>query len=451
MQHIHFIAIGGAAMHNLAIELKRKGFNVTGSDDEIFEPSLSRLRLHGLLPQSFGWFPEHIDKNIDTVILGMHARPDNPELLKALDLGIEVVSYPEFLYNRTKDKKRVVIAGSHGKTTTTAMILHVLKQNKMSFDFMVGSQIEGFDLMVGLSEQSDVAIFEGDEYLSSPIDRRSKFHWYKPHIAVITGIEWDHVNVFPTFEMYVNTFGEFIANMPSDGRLFWYENDNELTYLIGRAGQAVNTVPYSGLKWHKSDGKSLVCYGDNEYQSNLFGDHNFQNMHAALLVCLQLGIESANFFDAMSSFKGASRRLQQIKDAEKPVFFDFAHAPSKVRATANAVRQMYSDRKIVACYELHTFSSLSKSFIPNYKDTLNNVDKVIVYYNTNVLEHKGITSLEPSFVANCFRHSNIEVVTDNIKLFDNLSDEWRSGAAILLMSSGNFGGFDVAKWAQALV
>ena len=197
--NVHLIAIGGSAMHNMAIAMHKKGFNVTGSDDEIFEPSKTRLAKLNLLPAKEGWDTNNIHKGIDAVILGMHARADNPELLKAQELGLKIYSYPEYIYEQTKDKTRIVIGGSHGKTSITAMILHVLNYHKVDCDYMVGAQLDGFDTMVKLTKEAKIAVIEGDEYLSSPIDRRPKFHLYKPNIAILSGIAWDHINVFPTF------------------------------------------------------------------------------------------------------------------------------------------------------------------------------------------------------------------------------------------------------------
>ncbi len=450
MRNIHFIAIGGAAMHNLAIVLKNKGFNVTGSDDEIFEPSLSRLKLSGLLPEKYGWFPEKITSSVDTVILGMHARIDNPELKRALEIGVSVVSYPEFLYNLTKDKTRVVVAGSHGKTTTTAMILHTLKTYNLKFDYMVGSQIENFDLMVGLSDSAKVAVFEGDEYLSSPIDRRSKFHWYKPDIAVVTGVEWDHINVFPVFEEYVATFRNFMETVPEGGKIFWYRGDNELQTISESPKIKASIKAYEGFDWKKCNGYSEIEINENKYRMQLFGNHNFQNMNAAMLVCLELGIDTNSFFKAMESFKGTSRRLQRIKDAENPIFLDFAHAPSKVRATVLAMRQMFPDKRIVACYELHTFSSLNHKFIPLYSNTLDKSDKAFVYFNVNVLKQKNMTAIEPSFIVDSFKHDNLDVYTNNSLMFEQIAHEWELGSVVLLMSSGNFGGFDILEWSKIL-
>ena len=450
MQRVHFIAIGGAAMHNLAIALKEKGYQVTGSDDEIFEPSRSRLEKQNILPQEFGWFPHKIDASIDTIILGMHARPDNPELLKAKELGLNIVSYPEFLYQQTSNKKRIVVAGSHGKTTTTAMILHVLKHLNFKFDYMVGSHIDGFENMVGLSHDAQIAIFEGDEYLSSPIDRRSKFLWYKPDIAILTGIEWDHINVFPTMESYIDTFKQFIETISSTGKLFWYKNDIEIQKLIETTKIKGSQYQYEGLEWTKESNGSIVTYNNQKFELKLFGDHNFQNLNAALQVCIELGIEPVQFFESMQNFKGADRRLQLIKEGSNPIFYDFAHAPSKVRATVAAVRKLYPDKKIVACYELHTFSSLNKEFLTHYNATLDNADTAYIYFNPEVIKHKNMEALDPNFVHQCFQHKNSTVITDNDTLFKNVEKAWKEGSVILLMSSGNFGGVDPTKWADKL-
>ena len=450
MLRVHFIAIGGAAMHNLAIAQKEKGFQVTGSDDNIFEPSLSRLKRYDILPKQFGWFPEKIDATIDTIILGMHARPDNPELLKARELGLNIVSYPEFLYQQTCNKKRIVVAGSHGKTTTTAMILHVLKDLNFKFDYMVGSHIDGFENMVGLSHDSQIAIFEGDEYLSSPIDRRSKFLWYQPDIAILTGIEWDHINVFPTMELYIDTFKQFMETMPANGKLFWFKNDIEIQKLIKTTKIKSSEYQYEGLEWIKESNGSIVKYNNQRFNSKLFGDHNFQNLNAALQVCLELGIEAAPFFESMQNFKGADRRLQLIKESSNPIFYDFAHAPSKVRATVAAVRKSYPDKKIVACYELHTFSSLNKDFLEHYQATLDKADVAYVYFNPEVIKHKKMEALDKKFVSKCFNHNNITISTDNTVLFQEIEKEWNNGAVILLMSSGNFGGINPVKWANQL-
>ncbi len=450
MQRIHFIAIGGAAMHNLAIAMSKKGYKVTGSDDEIFEPSRSRLLAAGLLPETMGWYPEKITPNIDLVVLGMHARIDNPELQKAMSLGLKIMSFPEFLYNNTKDKQRVVVAGSHGKTTTTAMILHGLRFAGKDFDYMVGSQIDGFDLMAYITEKSTLAVFEGDEYLSSPIDPRSKFLWYKPQIGVITGIEWDHMNVFPTFDKYVQAFADFAQTILPEGVLFCCNNDPVLKVLCTSTKISANIQFYEVLKWEKSTEGSIFYHNGKVYRTSLFGDHNFMNMQAALLVCKQLGMDETLFCRSMESFSGARRRLQTIKVANNPVYYDFAHAPSKVRATVAAVRAAHPNKKIVAGYELHTYSSLNKDFIPHYANTFDRADEVLILFSPEVLQHKCLPMLDPEFIKASVKHPNTTVFTDAGQMFQTLKQRWKNGTVLLLMSSGNFGGIDPESWAMGL-
>lgn len=348
--NIHFIAIGGAAMHNLAIALHKKGFKITGSDDEIFDPSRSRLQAHGLLPKTFGWFPERINSSIDVIILGMHARKDNPELLRAQELNLKVYSYPEYLYEQCKDKKRVVIGGSHGKTTITSMVMHVLKELDYKFDYMVGAQIEGFDTMVQLSHDAPIAIFEGDEYLSSPIDSRPKFHWYKPHVALLTGVAWDHINVFPTWENYVEQFTLFADSLAQDATLIWYLMDPELQKIADQLRPDIKSLAYEELPCQLNQGKSTVTFNGHSYTLSVFGSHNLQNVNGARLLCAELGIADDKFFESISTFKGAAKRLQTLRsEGSSAVFLDFAHSPSKLEATVKAVKQQYPDRKLVAC------------------------------------------------------------------------------------------------------
>jgi len=450
MQRIHFIAIGGAAMHNIAIALSKKGFKVTGSDDEIFEPSLSRLKAAGILPDAFGWFPQRITPDIDTVVLGMHARSDNPELLKAQELGLNIVSFPEFLFQQTKNKQRVVVAGSHGKTTTTAMILHALRFAGKTFDYMVGSQIDGFDLMADISDNAPLAVFEGDEYLSSPIDRRSKFLWYQPHLAIITGIEWDHMNVFPTFESYINAFRLFAQKIPANGKLFCCSHDEVLKSMISKGSISCEVVFYDGLPWQQINGASSFQYRGKTYRTSLFGDHNFQNMHAALLVCLDLGIDADLFCRSMESFSGAKRRLQTILAAENPIYYDFAHAPSKVRATVKAVKALHPKQKVVAAYELHTFSSLNRDFIPHYAGTFDLADEVMIFFSPDTLKHKNMPLLDAQFIKNSVKHPSVNVYTAPEPMFEHLSRRWNDGSVVLLMTSGNFGGFNPIAWVDNL-
>lgn len=438
---IHFIAIGGSAMHNLAIALHKKGYIVSGSDDEIFEPSKSRLAAHNLLPKIKGWNPECINQSIDICILGMHAKKDNPELERAQSLNIPIVSYPEFLYNETKNKKRIAIAGSHGKTTTTAMIMHVLKTLNINFDYMVGASLEGFDTMVNLENNNEIAIFEADEYLSSPIDLRSKFLWYKPHISVITGIAWDHINVFPTFESYLATFNKFVETIEKEGIVFWYEEDTHLQKLMANHTNIRNTSYKEFENTTNKDGATIYL-NNNEVRLNVFGKHNLQNMHAAYHVIKELNISDNDFFNAIKTFKGAARRLQVLKQSPSFVYYDFAHAPSKVKATIEAVKNQHQTDKLVACLELHTFSSLNKEFIPQYNGTMNAADEAIVYYNPTTLKHKQMPALDEHFVQQSFNHENCKIFTKSEDVRKYLQKKQAEKANILVMTSGNFDGID---------
>ena len=450
--HIHFIAIGGAAMHNLAIALHQKGYKVTGSDDEIFDPSRSRLKKHGLLPNTYGWFPENIDKDIDVIILGMHARKDNPELVKAQALNLKVFSYPEYLYEQCKDKKRVVIGGSHGKTTITSMVMHVLKQLNYKFDYMVGAQIEGFETMVQLSHDAPIAIFEGDEYLSSPIDLRPKFHWYKPHIALLTGIAWDHINVFPTWENYIEQFKIFSDQIEKNGTLIWYLLDEQLQNIANHLRKDIKSLAYDEMQANVAKGKSTVTFNNLDYTLSVFGAHNLQNINGARLVCAELGIDDNDFFQCISSFKGAAKRLQTIKETDDAaVFLDFAHSPSKLSATVKAVNDQYPDRKLIACMELHTFSSLNKDFLPQYKNTMSEADIAYVYFNPEVVAHKKLPAISEEMVADGFATSNVKVFSDTEKLQNVLLNTKWENTNLLFMSSGNFSGIDFFEFADKLL
>jgi UDP-N-acetylmuramate: L-alanyl-gamma-D-glutamyl-meso-diaminopimelate ligase len=430
---IHFIAIGGAAMHNIALDMKAQGNDVTGSDDEIYEPSLSRLKEAGIAPEAFGWFPEKIHGHLDMVILGMHAKSDNPELLKAVALGVKVYSYPEFVYQHSQDKKRVVVAGSHGKTTTTAMILHVLKKTGHTFDYLVGAQLDGFERMVQLTD-APLIIIEGDEYLSSPIDRIPKILHYKPDIAVITGIAWDHINVFTTFEMYQEQFLKFVDTIVADGVLIYYETDVHLKSIIAERPNG-NHLAYQTLE---RNGEQVV-FENQSFPVSVIGDHNFQNMNAARLVCQQLGINYDMFFGAIRDFIGASKRLQKIAESEhRVVYLDFAHAPSKVKATTDAFKHWFGEKKLLAVLELHTFSSLNPAFIPEYHDSLNAADKALVFFNVHTLKMKNMPDLDEEFITDSFGHSDIKVFTDEKLLLSYLTSEEYRMYNILLMTSGNF-------------
>ena len=437
---VHFIAIGGSAMHNLALALENKGYKVTGSDDEIYEPSLSRLKEAGLCPDSFGWHPDKITTDIDVVVLGMHARKDNPELLRAQELGITIMSYPEFVYQQSKEKDRVVIAGSHGKTTTTSIIIHVLKEVGIDCDYLVGAQLEGFDRMVRLTN-APVIILEGDEYLSSPIDARSKFSHYHPTKTVITGISWDHINVFPTKESYFERFSDFINDHEGGTSIHYFDGDQGLIELIRKSSSPAKKTPYNGLKLQDS---GHVEYGGEIYNFPLIGEHNLQNVNAALNICIELGVQVNKFFEALQSFKGAGKRLQKIFETNNAVgFLDYAHAPSKVKATTNAVSKNYNALDLIGVFELHTFSSLNKAFLPEYKGALDMAKQAIVFFDEHTLKMKKMPELSKDFVAFCFNHPNLRVY-DNVSEFHHfLNTIDLEGKALLLMSSGNFGKFDL--------
>ena len=448
---IHLIAIGGSAMHNLALALHQKGYTVTGSDDEIFEPSRTRLEKSGLLPQKLGWFPEKITCDIDAVIVGMHAREDNPEVIKAKQLWLKIYSYPEYLYNQTSEKKRVVIAGSHGKTTITGMIMHVLNHYKRDFDYMVGAKLEGFDTMVKLTDSAPLAIFEGDEYLSSPLDKRPKFHLYKPHIALLSGIAWDHINVFPTFENYKQQFRDFLDLMEPNGTLYYYQGDPELVDIIESSTSQVNMIPYVEHENMVRDHITYLLTQSGSYKLNVFGKHNLQNISGAKLICNQLEITDVEFYKAISSYKGASKRLQVLhNDSSKSIFLDFAHAPSKVKATVAALKEQYPDRKLIACLELHTFSSLTKEFILEYNGTLSLSDSAIVYYNPKTIAHKKLPELSKEYIQKAFNYTNLNVFTDSKELQRFLKKQDYKNSNLLFMSSGNFDNIDLHQLAEDL-
>ncbi len=449
---IHFIAIGGSVMHNLAIALHKKGYQVTGSDDKFFDPSKSRLEKYGLLPEKEGWHPEKIDLNIEAVILGMHAREDNPELIKARENGNKIYSFPEYLYEQTKNKTRVVIGGSHGKTTVTSMIMHVLKTYHHQFDYMVGSQIEGFETMVGLSNESDIAVFEGDEYLSSALDRRPKFHLYKPHTAVITGIAWDHVNVFPTFENYVKQFEIFTSCIEENGTLIYYEPDKIVKNITEIASKNLTKIPYKEHPFITENNQTYLLNNHTQIPVSLFGKHNMANIEAARNVCSKLNISDDNFYQAIQNFKGAQKRLDLIKEKNNQrVFFDFAHAPSKLKATVEAVKSQYPLQKLVACIELHTFSSLNKSFLPEYKNTMKKADQAVVYFNPETLKHKKLEMITKTDIQEGFHSKNLLVFDNAKKLQSYLLNEQHGESNFLFMSSGNFDELNIRELSEKLI
>ena len=447
---IHFIAIGGAAMHNLALAIQQKaGYIVTGSDDEIFDPARTHLEQAGLLPKQMGWHPELITPDIDAIILGMHAREDNPELVRARELGLRIYSFPEYLYEQTKDKFRIVVGGSHGKTTTTAMILYVLNRLGIEADYMVGAQIEGFERMVRLSDTAKYAVFEGDEYLTSPLDLRSKFLWYHPNTAILTGIAWDHINVFPTFDLYVDTFRKFADTLEPNGTLIYYSADSNLQSIAQGARKDIHCRPYS-------------AYTGN-VPMQVFGRHNMENLQAACLACQTIGIQAEDFYREISTFTGAANRLEKIAQTETSVAYkDFAHSPSKLRATVQAVRERYPDKRLIAAMELHTFSSLMADFLPQYNGCMAMADVALVYFNPKVIEHKRLTPITAEEVRQAFATDNVEVFTESLALQNRMKELFESnqtkdntiqkkGIALLMMSSGTFDGVDVKQFAQDLL
>jgi UDP-N-acetylmuramate: L-alanyl-gamma-D-glutamyl-meso-diaminopimelate ligase len=448
----HFIAIGGSAMHNMAIALYEKGIVVTGSDDEIFEPSKSRLNKRGLLPLEEGWFPEKITADLDAVIVGMHARKDNPELLRAQELGLRIFSYPEYIYEQTKNKTRVVIGGSHGKTTTTAMILHVAKHCNLECDFLVGAQLEGFDCMVRFTENARFAVIEGDEYLSSPTDLRPKFHLYHPDIALLTGIAWDHINVFPTFENYVHQFEIFLDKISPSGALVYCSLDPEVKRISELHGGDFKKIPYAVHPHAVRDGVTYLTTSAGEVPLIIFGEHNLQNLQGAMEVCRLMGVNDADFYEAMKSFKGAARRLEPVKEtADSVIYKDFAHSPSKLKATTSAFKAQFTGRRLVACMELHTFSSLNANFLGEYKDSMKAADKAYVYFNPHTIEHKKLPPISPQQVKDAFASDNVEVYTNSSELMQELKSQSWQNANLLLMTSGNFDGVDFVQLADELI
>lgn len=448
---IHFIAIGGSAMHNLAIALKNKGYEITGSDDEIFDPAKSRLEKYGILPKKTGWDPQNITPDIDAVILGMHAREDNPELVRAKELNLKIFSYPEYLYEQSKDKTRVVVGGSHGKTTITSMIIHVLQHLDIDCDYMVGAQLEGFEVMVRLTDSAKIMVIEGDEYLTSPIDRRPKFHVYKPNVGIVSGIAWDHVNVFPTFENYVEQFEIFAKLIPQNGQFIYCDEDAELRKL---STKVTNTTlkPYGIHPYVIEDGVTYLETPQGRVPLMIFGKHNLMNINAARLACNAVGVTDEQFYDAIRTFKGASKRLELIaKNGNRAAYKDFAHSPSKLKATINAVREQYPNRKLVACMELHTFSSLSESFLKQYAGTMDEADVAYVYFSPAAVAHKKLPPISTKMIYDAFGRADLHVFDDSRKLTDSLiSLDW-DNSVLLLMSSGNFDGINLNEFGEKIV
>jgi UDP-N-acetylmuramate: L-alanyl-gamma-D-glutamyl-meso-diaminopimelate ligase len=441
--NVHFIAIGGAAMHNLALALHNKGLHVTGSDDTIFEPSKSRLNAAGLLPTQFGWYPEKITSNLDAVVLGMHAKQDNPELLKAQELGLKIYSYPEFLYEQSKHKTRVVIGGSHGKTTITAMILHVLNYHDIDVDYMVGAQLEGFDVMVKLTDDADFIVLEGDEYLSSPIDRRPKFHLYQPNIALLSGIAWDHINVFPTFKNYIEQFKIFVDSITVGGSISYNTEDINVKTIVEQSENQIRKFPYQTPEHKIEAGLTYLDTEEGPLPLEVFGAHNLNNLAGSKWICQQMGVDQDDFYEAISSFSGASKRLEKVAENTNCVVYkDFAHSPSKVKATTQAVKSQYPKRELVACLELHTYSSLNAEFLEHYKNTLDAADTAVVFYSPDAIEIKQLEAVSKTQIATAFEREDLIIFTDPTLFEAYLMALKYDHKTVLLMSSGSYGGLD---------
>lgn len=445
MTKVHFIAIGGSVMHQLAIALKNKGYQVTGSDDEIFEPALSNLQQAGILPPATGWNAASITPDLDAVILGMHAREDNPELIKARELQLKIYSFPEYIYQESKNKTRVAIGGSHGKTTTTAMVMHALQQNHQAFDYLVGARLEGFAQSVNITD-APVIVCEADEYPASAIEKRPKFHFLHPQIAVLTGIAWDHINVFPTYEIYKEQFAIFIRQMEAGQVLIYNNTDTELVNLVTATGGHLKLIPY-GLPAHTiRNGVTQVTFGENTASLEVFGDHNLLNLHAAKLVCNELGVSDAEFLAAIATFKGAAKRLELVaKDDHCVIYRDFAHAPSKVKATMEATKHQFPDRKLIAVLELHTYSSLNADFLEQYHGALDTADIAVVFYSKHALEIKRMPDLAPELIAARFGRDDLHVFHNREKLEAFLTAQSYQDTNLLLMSSGTYDGLDFSK------
>ena len=449
--NIHFIAIGGSAMHALAIALHKKGFKVAGSDDAIFEPSKSALEKSGILPSNPGWFPEKITRDLDAVILGMHAKKDNPELLKAQELGIKIYSYPEFIFEQCKTKTRVVVGGSHGKTTITSMILHVMHYHDRQVDYMVGAQLEGLENTIQLNDDNDFIVIEGDEYLSSAIDLRPKFHLYEPNIALLSGIAWDHINVFPTYEDYIEQFRIFVSKIVNGGILVYNEEEPELKKMVENSTNPIRKHPYHTPEYYIEDGETILVTPEGDMPLEIFGKHNLSNLAGAKWVCQHMGVDEEDFYEAIASFKGASKRLQKIKESgDFIVFKDFAHSPSKVNASLKAVKEQFQGKKIIACLELHTFSSLNQDFITEYKNSLDAADEAIVFYSLEAVTHKNLKPISSAIITSVFGRDDLRIITETADLENYLKTSNFDNSVLLFMSSGNYGGIDLERLVNEL-
>ncbi len=441
---IHFISIGGSAMHSLAIALKQKGHEITGSDDAIFEPSRSKLAKYGLLPENIGWNEQYITEELDAIILGMHAKADNPELIKAQELGLKIYSYPEFLFEQSKDKTRVVIGGSHGKTTITSMILHVMNYHEKEIDYMVGASVTGLENPVHLTDENDFIVIEGDEYLSSAIDRRPKFHLYQPNIALLSGIAWDHINVFPTYENYVEQFKVFIDSIVNGGILVYNEEDEEVKRLAEESENPIRKHPYHTPDYHLDGDSTILDVPEGELPLEIFGKHNLNNLAGAKWICQHMGVDEDDFYEAIATFSGASKRLEKIAETDSAIIFkDFAHSPSKVAASTAAVREQYPNKKLVTCLELHTYSSLNSEFLKEYRNSLEPADEALVFYSPDAMALKKLEPVSIDQIREAFNKHGLKVFTTSESFKEELQKLSLKDSVLLMMSSGNYGGLDM--------
>lgn len=445
MKHIHFIAIGGAVMHQLALALQRQGNVVTGSDDEINDPAKGNLAAAGILPEESGWFPERITNNLDAIVLGMHAKGDNPELIKAKQLGIPVFSFPQYVYEVSKNKKRVVVAGSHGKTTITSMIMHILRHQNMEFDYLVGARVAGFEQSVQLTD-APIIVLEGDEYPASVEEKRPKIFFYHPHISVLSGIAWDHINVFPTYDIYCNQFEQYLEGIEPGIPLFYNNEDNEVIRIVEKSARHLNAIPYDMPAFHYDNGTAVLDTKEGEVPVSVFGRHNLLNMNAAIAVCMELGISRADCYNAIASFTGAAKRLEKLTEGNGIVAYrDFAHAPSKLKATLDAVREAYPAHTLIACFELHTYSSLNEQFLKEYAHSMDAGDNAIVYFSHHALSLKGLPALQTDVVKKYFEREDLLVIDKKQELEDHIKrllNHSSKPICLLLMSSGTFDGID---------
>lgn len=446
-QAIHFICVGDSAMYDLALNLQEQGYLITGSDNEIYELSSSTLEQRGLLPAAMGWFPEKITANLTAVIVGMRVRKDNPELLKAQELGLSIFSHPEYVYELSRQKQRVVITGSHGKTTITSIILHVLNYHKREFDYLVGAQPDGFATMTKLTPNAPIIIIEGDEYASSPIDPQPDFLHYKPHIALISGIAWDHVNIYPTWEEYVDQFEHLAEAMPKAGVLIFDESDDMLDVIGQKERPDITKVPYESHPHTIVDGQTfLITKEKAPVPVRIFGEHNMKNIAGAMTVLDVIGITDEQFYQAIPSFKGAEYRLEKVVQRNNRILFrDFAYAPSKVRATTEAVRNQFPDKRVMAIVELHTFSSLNKKFLSQYKGTLDSANIAGVYIDADVLISQQQSHIRPTDFTNAFGRTDLRVLTSPTEMNEFIKNSHDRTDIFLLMSSSNFDNLDLSK------